>query len=62
MKKTANTIANKGYEDLRKWVSPTRDGEAVIVKAGMSQVEMTIWLCVMAVLALGMLAILAVAN
>lgn len=37
-------------------------GEAVIVQASMSQVEMTVWLCVMAVLACGMLAVLAMVR
>ena len=37
-------------------------GEAVIVQASMSQVEMTVWLCIMAVLATGMLAILAIVE
>ena len=34
-------------------------GDAKLVQASMSQVEMTVWLCVMAVLACGMLAVLA---
>lgn len=37
-------------------------GEAVIVQASMSQVEMTVWLCIMAVLACGMLAVLAMVR
>ena len=40
----------------------TQTGEAVIVQASMSQVEMTVWLCIMAVLAIGMLAILAIVE
>ena len=39
-----------------------RPREAVIVQASMSQVEMTVWLCVMAVLAFGMMAMLALAG
>ena len=41
---------------------PAQTGEAVIVQASMSQVEMTVWLCIMAVLAIGMLAILAIVE
>lgn len=37
-------------------------GDAAVVQASMSQVEMTVWLCVMAVLASGMLALLAVVS
>lgn len=37
-------------------------GDAAVVKASMSQVEMTMWLCVMAVLALTMLALLAAVS
>lgn len=36
--------------------------EGAMIQASMSQVEMTIWLCVMAVLAVGMLAILAMVS
>ena len=35
---------------------------SVVVQASMSQVEMTVWLCVMAVLAIGMLALLAIVE
>ena len=42
--------------------APAQTGEAVIVQASMSQVEMTVWLCIMAVLAIGMLAILAIVE
>lgn len=41
---------------------PTQTGEAVIVQASMSQAEMTVWLCIMAVLAIGMLTILAIVE
>ena len=41
---------------------PAQAGEAVIVRASMSQVEMTVWLCIMAVLAFCMLAILAIVE
>lgn len=37
-------------------------GDAAVVQASMSQVEMTVWLCVMAVLSCGMLALLAVVS
>lgn len=37
-------------------------GDEAMVNASMSQVEMTVWLCVMAVLAGGMLALLALAG
>ena len=36
--------------------------EEAMIQASMSQVEMTVWLCVMAVLATGMLAILSVVS
>ena len=35
---------------------------SAVVQASMSQVEMTVWLCVMAVLAIGMLALLAIVE
>lgn len=37
-------------------------GDAAMVNASMSQVEMTVWLCVMAVLAGAMLALLALVG
>ena len=46
----------------RPMPAPVQTGEAVIVQASMSQVEMTVWLCIMAVLAIGMLAILAMVE
>ena len=49
-------------KDAQMFDSEIANGEAVIVRASMSQVEMTVWLCIMAVLALGMLAILAIAQ
>ena len=33
-----------------------------MVQASMSQVEMTVWICIMAVLAIGMLAVLAIVE
>ena len=38
------------------------NNDSAIVQASMSQVEMTVWLCIMAVLAIGMLAILAIVE
>lgn len=37
-------------------------GEPALVQASMSQVEMTVWLCVMALMASGMLALLALVS
>lgn len=37
-------------------------GEPALVQASMSQVEMTVWLCVMALMASGMLAWLALVS
>lgn len=37
-------------------------GEPALVQAIMSQVEMTVWLCVMALMASGMLALLALVS
>ena len=36
--------------------------EPALVQASMSQVEMTVWLCVMALMASGMLALLALVS
>ena len=37
-------------------------GEPALVQASMSQVEMTVWLCVMALMASGMLTLLALVS
>lgn len=37
-------------------------GEPALVQASMSQVEMTVWLCVMALMASGMLALLVLVS
>ena len=37
-------------------------GEPTLVQASMSQVEMAVWLCVMALMASGMLALLALVS
>lgn len=37
-------------------------GEPALVQVSMSQVEMTVWLCVMALMASGMLALLALVS
>ena len=56
MKKSANSNRISAYGHNAD------TGEAVIVQASMSQVEMTVWLCIMAVLACGMLAVLAMVR
>ena len=49
-------------ERVRALSNSMDGGEAAIVQASMSQVEMTVWLCIMAVLACGMLAVLAMVR
>ena len=62
-KMNATDHAVNGAESrLMSAAEPIQTGEAVIVQASMSQVEMTVWLCIMAVLAIGMLAILAIVE
>ena len=62
-KMNATDCAMNGVESLpMSAAEPIQTGEAVIVQASMSQVEMTVWLCIMAVLAIGMLAILAIVE
>ncbi len=45
-----------------QFASELVQGDAAMVNASMSQVEMTVWLCVMAVLASGLLVLLAMVG
>ena len=47
---------------MMKMDAAIAQGEPALVQASMSQVEMTVWLCVMALMASGMLALLALVS